>query len=113
MGDKEFHQHRIHAQMKVIKRVLRYFARKREIRMEKRKILGERIDFDNIVSSAFHAKELYDELKTVCHPDRFQERGAIAKATELFQAVTQNKGNYGELLKLKERIYNELPIKRR
>ena len=62
MGDKGFHQHRIHAQMKVIKRVLRYLARKREIRMEKRKILGERIDFDNIVSSAFHAKELYEAI---------------------------------------------------
>lgn len=78
--------------------------------MAKKKVLSEQIDFDNIVSSAFHAKELYDELKTICHPDRFHDSETISKATELFQAVTENKGNYEILLKLKKRIYNELSI---
>lgn len=96
--------------MNAIKRLLTYFARKKEIRMAKKKVLDEQIDFDNIVSSAFHAKELYDELKTICHPDRFNDSETIAKATELFQAITENKGNYDVLLQLKERIYNELPI---
>lgn len=96
--------------MNAIKRLLTYFARKKEIRMAKKKVLDEQIDFDNIVSSAFHAKELYDELKTICHPDRFNDSKTIAKATELFQAITGNKGNYDVLLQLKERIYNELPI---
>ena len=75
------------------------------------KILSEEIDFGNIVSSSLLAKGLYDELKKVCHPDKFQKEEDINKATELFQLLVQNKGNYNNLLFLKERIYNELPIK--
>lgn len=75
------------------------------------KILSEEIDFGNIVSSSLLAKGLYDELKKVCHPDKFQKEEDISKATELFQLLVQNKGNYNNLLSLKERIYNELPIK--
>lgn len=96
--------------MNAIKRILQYISRRKEIHRAKKKVLDERIDFDNIVSSAFHAKELYNELKTICHPDRFHDSETIAKATELFQAVTENRGNYDALLQLKGRIYNELPI---
>lgn len=96
--------------MKAIKRLLAYFARKKEIRKAKERVLEEDIDFDNIVSSAFHAKKLYDELKAACHPDRFQDAETVSKATELFQLVTQNKGNIDALLQLKVRIYKELPI---
>lgn len=96
--------------MKAIKRFLQYIARRREINKGKKKIFEEQIDFDNIVSSAFHAKKLYDELKIICHPDRFHDLETITKATELFQLATQNKGNYNALVKLKERIYKELPI---
>jgi hypothetical protein len=63
------------------------------------------------VSSSLLAKGIYDELKKVCHPDKFQKEKDISKATELFQLLVQNKGNYNNLLSLKERIYNELPIK--
>lgn len=76
------------------------------------KILSEEIDFGNIVSSSLLAKGLYDELKKVCHPDKFQKEEDINKATELFQLLVQNKGDYNKLQSLKERIYNELPIKR-
>ena len=75
------------------------------------KILSEEIDFGNIVSSSLLAKGIYNELKKVCHPDKFQKEKDISKATELFQLLVQNKGNYNNLLSLKERIYNELPIK--
>ena len=74
------------------------------------KILSEEIDFGNIVSSSLLAKGIYDELKKVCHPDKFQKEEDINKATELFQLLVQNKGNYNNLLSLKERIYSELPI---
>ena len=74
------------------------------------KILSEEIDFGNVVSSSLLAKSLYDELKKICHPDKFQKEEDISKATELFQLLVQNKGNYNNLLFLKERIYNELPI---
>lgn len=75
-------------------------------------ILVEEIDFGNVVSSSLLAKSLYDELKKVCHPDRFFNEQDIIKANELFQLVTQNKGDYNKLLSLKERIYRELPITR-
>ena len=76
----------------------------------KDKILSENIDFGNIVSSSLLAKSLYDELKKVCHPDRFKNEHDNSKANELFQLITQYKGNYNELLSLKERVYNELHI---
>ena len=74
------------------------------------KILSEEIDFGNIVSSSLLAKGLYDELKKVCHPDRFLNEKDVIKATELFQLVSQNKGDFNKLKSLKENIYNELPI---
>ena len=73
-------------------------------------ILEEKIDFENVVSSSLLAKSLYDELKKICHPDRFLNEQDIIKANEIFQLVTQNKGDYNKLLSLKERIYRELPI---
>ena len=73
-------------------------------------ILVEEIDFGNVVSSSLLAKKLYDELKKVCHPDKFQKQEDINTATELFQLLVQNKGDYNKLLSLKERIYRELPI---
>ena len=76
------------------------------------KILSETIDFNNVVSSSFHAKALYDELKVVAHPDRFLDEQDTSAATELFQLVVQHKGDYEKLIALKERIYNELPIKK-
>ena len=74
------------------------------------KILSEEIDFGNVVQSSLLAKGIYDELKKVCHPDKFQKEEDINKATELFQLLVQHKGDYSKLLSLKERIYNELLI---
>jgi hypothetical protein len=74
------------------------------------KILSEEIDFGNIVSSSLLAKGLYDELKKICHPDKFKEEHDINKATEFFQLLVQNKGDYKKLLSLKEQIYKELPV---
>ena len=76
-------------------------------------ILDKKIDFGNIVSSSLLAKSLYDELKKVCHPDKFLNEQDIIKANELFQSVTKNKGDYNKLLSLKERIYKELPINKK
>lgn len=74
-------------------------------------ILQGDIDFGNVIASSLLAKGLYDELKKVCHPDRFHTERDINKANELFQLLSQNKGNYTKLLALKEQIYKELPIK--
>ena len=74
------------------------------------KVLRETVDFDNVVSSSLLAKGLYDELKKVCHPDRFHNEQDENKANELFQLITQNKGDYNKLLALKDQVYSELPI---
>ncbi|MBQ2242890.1 MAG: hypothetical protein II318_01585 [Bacteroidales bacterium] len=76
----------------------------------KNKVLKQKIDFDNVVSSSLLSKELYDELKIVCHPDRFLNKQDIDKATDLFQLINQNKEDYNALKLLKNRVYNELPI---
>ena len=98
--------------MNKIKRFFSSLFRDSEKDKIRDKILSEEIDFGNIVSSSLLAKGIYDELKKVCHPDKFQKEEDINKATELFQLLVQNKGDYNKLQSLKERIYNELPIKR-
>jgi hypothetical protein len=62
------------------------------------------------VSSSLLAKQMYDDLKVLVHPDRFQDSEIILKATEIFQLVHQNRGDYDKLLQLKERAYAELPL---
>ena len=70
----------------------------------KKKVMAEgTIDFNNTMMSAFHAKELYDELKVKYHPDRFPDNDEKNKlATALFQQIVQNKNNYRRLLEIKQ-----------
>lgn len=69
------------------------------------------IDFDNVIASSFHANDLYNQLKKVCHPDRFTANPAImAKADELFQQITQSKHDYKKLQELKIKAMEELHI---
>jgi len=73
--------------------------------------LDNQIDFDNIINSSFNSKEIYDELKIKCHPDRFpnnKEKNGIAK--NLFQEITKNKNNIKRLLELKEKAEQKLNI---
>ena len=71
----------------------------------------EDTDFGNIIKSSFHVKQLYDELKVKCHPDRFpnnNEKNQIA--LELFQEISKNKTNYKKLIELKELAIQKLNI---
>ncbi|MFK7031598.1 molecular chaperone DnaJ [Flavobacterium oreochromis] len=77
----------------------------------KRDSLKEEIDFDNIIKSSFHSKQIYDELKRRCHPDRFPDD--IDKkviADKLFQEITENKNNIKRLIELKEYAIQKLNI---
>lgn len=94
--------------MKRIIDLIRGLFEKSESEKLRDKILNEDIDFNNVVSSSLLAKQLYDELKKIAHPDRFQDPEQIAKATELFQNIHQNKGDYNKLLILKDQVYTEL-----
>lgn len=77
----------------------------------KKKAMSETVDFGNIVNSAFHAKELYDQLKVKCHPDRFVSDDAKnAIALEIFQLVVKNKNDVKTLQALKQRAIDELGI---
>ena len=70
------------------------------------------IDFRNVFNNAFNSKEIYDDLKKKCHPDRFvddAEREAIAN--DLFQRITQNQHNIDNLRKLREEAVQKLGIK--
>lgn len=70
----------------------------------------EKESMNNVVNSIFKSKQLYDELKKKCHPDRFLDKERNAIANELFQELTKNKANYDALRKIKERAVNELKI---
>lgn len=78
----------------------------------KKEAMKESIDFGNIITSSFHVKTLYDELKVKCHPDRFpndDEKNRIA--LELFQDISKNKTNFKKLLEIKELAQNKLGVK--
>lgn len=91
--------------------LLAYF---RSDRYKKKRALlkqEENIDFNNVMNNAFLSKQLYDELKSRCHPDKFATDEALSvKATEIMALIVKNKHNYKELLDLKERAVNELGI---
>jgi hypothetical protein len=78
----------------------------------KKKVMAETVDFDNIVNSAFHSVDLYNQLKVKCHPDRFPDDAEMnAKALEIFQQIAKNKNNLKKLEELKQRAINELNVK--
>ncbi|MHA8056793.1 hypothetical protein VR611_12645 [Aquirufa nivalisilvae] len=77
----------------------------------KNESLNQEIDFKNIVNSSFNSIQLYNELKTKCHPDRFPidiDKNAIA--LKLFQEISKNKNNMNKLLELKEEAIQKLSI---
>ena len=78
----------------------------------KQKVKNEgEIDFTNTLASAFHAKEIYDELKVKCHPDRFatdEEKRAIAD--DLISRIAENKNNYKRLVELRDEAKQKLNI---
>ena len=89
-----------------------YFRSSRYASKRNLKSKTKDVDFDNVIRSAFGAKELYDQLKGVCHPDKFAKDPEKEKiANDIFAQVVNNKHNYDELCKLKERAIKELNIK--
>lgn len=61
---------------------------------------------NNVVESIVKSKMLYKELIRKSHPDKHPQKDELAK--EFTELVNNNRYNYRELLKLKERIENEL-----
>lgn len=65
-------------------------------------ILESKIDFQNIFRSSFEATSLYNQLKTLYHPDKFLTAEKKEIATKLFQEITLNKHDYKKLLEIKQ-----------
>lgn len=68
-----------------------------------KEIVGEEV---NVVQSIASAKSLYKQLLVKAHPDRNTSKQELAKT--LTEEINNNRYNYRELLKLKQRIETEL-----
>lgn len=69
------------------------------------------IDFGNIINSSFNSRQLYDELKRKCHPDRFvDDKDKNEYAEKLFQEISKNQTNYDKLIELKHKAKEILNI---
>lgn len=96
----------------IARRLRRHPSRAAKRRADKRKLLdGTDVDFNNIINSSFAARQLYDELKVKCHPDRFLDPSLNAIATSIYQAITENRHNHKRLLELKQQAIQQLKIK--
>lgn len=77
----------------------------------KKKILSENeVDFSNVINSSFRSKTLYDNLKKQCHPDKYKDEALNAEATEIFQLLVKYRYDYNKLLELRERAVKNLMI---
>ena len=77
----------------------------------KKNIILEKVDFGNILDSAFHAEELYEQLKVKCHPDRFiGDERKNAAALEIFQQLGQYRHDIKALDRIRQRAEDELDV---
>lgn len=80
-----------------------------EAQRQKEKVKRERVDYDNVIGSAFDARPFAKKLKVKCHPDRFAGDEVKMKLAEvLHKEVEENSRNMKELEKLEKRIEAEL-----
>ncbi len=75
-----------------------------------KKAQGADIDMGNLMNSIHGSRDLYKELSTRCHPDRFVNSPLQQTAEEIFQEITKNKRDFKILTELKERAVRELNV---
>ncbi|MFM2338059.1 MAG: hypothetical protein RL115_1252 [Bacteroidota bacterium] len=69
------------------------------------------VDMGNVIDSIHQSRQLYKQLCTKCHPDRFTSDYLKQKiAEDLFQEITRNQRNFNKLLELKELAQKKLNI---
>lgn len=87
-------------------------SRKSPDKILRNEILETPVDFKNVIDSSFYAQDLWDELRKVCHPDRFGgDDKKIKIANEIQTSVNEQRSNLKALLELKLRAENELGVK--
>lgn len=91
------------------KRMVLHSSVSDDVSARKKEVKNEKVDFDNVIGSAFDARDLAKKLKIKCHPDRFpgdEEKRQSAEA--LHQEVEENSRNLKVLTELEKRIQEEL-----
>lgn len=76
-------------------------------RKDKRKA-EETVDYKNLFESFANGATLFKKLQKQCHPDQYYGTEKEDIATRLFMELNANSSNYSELLKIEERIKEEL-----
>jgi hypothetical protein len=80
-----------------------------DFKKEKQDILSKEVDFNNIMTSAFESKALFNKLKKKCHPDLFIGNDILVeKANKIFQDLSENKNDFKELKAIEIKINNDL-----
>lgn len=72
--------------------------------------LQQEVNMADVMGNIFQARQLYDQLKRQCHPDRFIDPDLRSRADQLFQQITESKRNYARLQELKTQAEQELNI---
>lgn len=87
--------------------VFQFIKEKRRKSKIRRTILADGEDFSvtakNIANSIGKSRDLYKNLITKVHPDRFVD-GKKERATELSSKITKSKKNFDELTRLKVEV---------
>lgn len=68
------------------------------------------VDMGALMNDITLSRELFKELSSSCHPDRFTDVDLKKKADALFQEITKNKRSYSSLISLKKRAKDELNL---
>ncbi len=68
------------------------------------------IDMDNLMNSINASRDLYKELSSKCHPDRFINTDKQDLADKIFQEISANKRNYQKLIELRHKAIEKLNI---
>ena len=80
-----------------------------DFKKKKQDILSKDVDFNNLITSAFESKELFNKLKKKCHPDIFIGNDILVeKANVIFQDLSKNKNNFKELKAIEIKINSDL-----
>ena len=66
------------------------------------------VDFSSLFISMGQGQRLFNQLKVMCHPDKFAGKEEERLAEELFKLIQENCTDYGKLLSIKERVVKEL-----
>lgn len=72
--------------------------------------IQQEVNMEDVMGNIFQARQLYDQLKRQCHPDRFTDPELRIKADALYQQITENKRNFTRLQELRSQAEQKLHL---